>query len=244
MAAARGLSSAGFRAQHLRVVPDPRPGDARGQPLEALAEHGDGRCTLLDGPNECSVYAARPEHCRAFPHWPSVTGDREGFERARSTCPGIAVTVSEEKRARAFERLDSLAQELTAAWGAESACCEVRSTCSRPAAEDSQHFVGGLEADWVLARAGQPTQSPEPGAGCPWRGASPGYEGRCHAGQGRPLTCTLRALGTNPMEREDRASHVVDRLQALTRELSWPLSYGRLGGQIESRRGKRGAAPT
>ncbi|MFT5289302.1 MAG: Fe-S-cluster containining protein [Planctomycetota bacterium] len=244
MAAAKGLSSAGFRTQHMRVVPDPRPGANRGQPLEALAEHGDGRCTLLEGHNECSVYSARPEHCRAFPHWPSVLGDRAGFERARSTCPGIAIMVSKEKRELAFKRLDSLAHELTATWVAESSRCEVQSTCSRPAGEDSQHFVGGLEADWILARAGQPLQAAEPGAGCPWRGAGPGSEGRCRAGSGRPLTCILRAFGTNPTEREERASHVVDQLQALTQELSWPISYGRLSEQIASRRGQHGSAST
>jgi len=85
LAAARGAERDAFRRLWLRTVLDPRTGGWR----EALRERADGSCVLLEGTNECSVYEARPEHCRRFPYWDDVLRDPAALERVRAVCPGI-----------------------------------------------------------------------------------------------------------------------------------------------------------
>ena len=80
MAAALGIDHEAFERLHVRAVPDPRePGRLR-RSLREQDEGRGGRCTLLEGQNHCSVYAARPAHCRTFPYWPSVMETEDGFE--------------------------------------------------------------------------------------------------------------------------------------------------------------------
>ena len=88
LARALGMEIEAFRRTHVRTVPDPVDGELR----SSLVEEG-GRCSLLQGSNHCSVYEARPDHCSRFPYWSRVLETREGFERARTVCPGIAVEV-------------------------------------------------------------------------------------------------------------------------------------------------------
>jgi Fe-S-cluster containining protein len=85
LAGALGAAPEAFRRLHVRALLDPGTGAWR----RALREREDGRCVLLEGGNECSVYAARPEHCRRFPFWDGVLAGGAGFERAREVCPGI-----------------------------------------------------------------------------------------------------------------------------------------------------------
>ncbi|MBK7644639.1 MAG: YkgJ family cysteine cluster protein [Planctomycetes bacterium] len=92
MALALGMSAERFVERHVRLV-------AGRLSLREQASEG-GRCALLIGKNTCAVYAARSEHCRHFPYWESVLADPAAFEAARATCPGIAVFVDEELRAR------------------------------------------------------------------------------------------------------------------------------------------------
>ncbi len=42
---------------------------------------------LLDG--GCSVHAAKPLQCRAFPYWPELVGKKREWEKAGTWCPGI-----------------------------------------------------------------------------------------------------------------------------------------------------------
>src|SRR6187455_2111299 len=100
MARALGTSPERFAERHVRRVGERLS-------LRETANEG-GRCALLIGKNTCSVYEARPEHCRRFPYWESVLGDAAAFEAARATCPGIAVAVSAELRARAAQALRAL----------------------------------------------------------------------------------------------------------------------------------------
>ena len=68
LAAALGLERESFESSFVRTVVDPASGKLR----RALRDDGGGRCSLLEGANECRVYGARPEHCRQFPFWKSI----------------------------------------------------------------------------------------------------------------------------------------------------------------------------
>jgi hypothetical protein len=194
LAAALGMQPEAFARLHVREALDPRTGERR----LALLEGADGRCTLLEGRATCRAYAARPEHCRAFPYWPAVLAGGEGFEAARSTCPGIAVQVAPALAERAFAALEALHAELFpglapggAAAGKEGCCLD------RPEAETL--FVSALEADHAAAR-GRPQEG-------------------CRLGAARPLGCRLAA---DPV----RGAAARERLSALERRLGYPRAYG------------------
>jgi len=76
MAAARGMEEQAFAALHVTRV---------GERL-SLREGPHGRCSLLEGLNECSVYEARPEQCRSFPYWPAILEGGPALERAAAYC--------------------------------------------------------------------------------------------------------------------------------------------------------------
>jgi len=157
MAHALGMSAERFAERHLRSV------DGRLSLREAANE--GGRCALLIGKNTCSVYDARPEHCRRFPYWESVLTDPVAFESARSTCPGIAVVVSDELRARAAGELRALYAEVEERAAPEAPCCLERNP--------EGLFATGMEADHALtARSEVDPKAPH-----------------CRLGAGRPLGC-------------------------------------------------------
>ncbi len=145
MARELGMSEERFVERFVRSAFDRRSRSAR--PALRESAHGErgGRCALLVGPNTCSVYAARPAQCRAFPYWPSVMADRDAFESARAACPGIAVLVPREIRERAFallrELYDSAGPPIEPAGGA---------------VHEGDVFVSGLEADYLAERGGRP----------------------------------------------------------------------------------------
>src|SRR5436190_17681638 len=73
MAASLGSTAENFARRFVRAARDPHSGELRSALKENEAE--GGRCALLEGKNTCTVYEARPEHCRTFPYWPSVLAD-------------------------------------------------------------------------------------------------------------------------------------------------------------------------
>ena len=79
MAAARGMTDKSFIEIHLRQVGD----------RLSIMEGPHGRCSLLEGLNECGIYTARPEQCRTFPHWPAILEGGEGLDAAMRYCPGL-----------------------------------------------------------------------------------------------------------------------------------------------------------
>lgn len=163
------MSASAFQARYVRVVLDPHSGEQRRSLVEEPG--AGGRCALLIGSNTCAVYEARPEHCRRFPFWDSVLHTREGFEAARSTCPGIAVIVDEALRARAERRLLELYARLEAQHPSQGLEC-----CLRCLPEEL--WATGMEADAAAGR--QATAD-------------------CLLGAGRPLACRLRQ-GSVPEE--------------------------------------------
>lgn len=182
MAAQLDMTSAAFTRMYVRHVVDPRTGEMRAALREV--ENEGGRCALLRGKNACSVYDARPEHCRKFPYWDAVLADAIAFEGARATCPGIAVVVDEIVRERAFAALRALYASLDAS---ADACAEP-ATCCLAGEDESATFATALEADYALA--GVPSSS----AGC-------------RLGDRRPLGCRTRAIDERPL----RAVRAIER---------------------------------
>jgi len=172
LAAALGMSEARFAERHLRRV--------EGRLSLREVENEGGRCALLVGKNTCSVYEARPEHCRRFPFWESVLSDREAFEAARATCPGIAVVVSAELRARAAGELRALYASIAEHAGSAARCCLE----SQP----DELFATGMEADHALeARSEADPLAP-----------------RCRLGAGRPLACRAARVFHGIVARDPR----------------------------------------
>jgi len=225
LAAALGLEPEAFRRAHVRRVPDPRGAGL----ADALTERDDGRCSLLEGGNECRVYAARPAHCRSFPYWASVLESAAGFERARATCPGIAVRPPAALEARGFAALDTLRSAFQRELEERHGVAFHPAVCSRSPQEDATLFVGGLEADHAVARAESAPRA-DSGAACPWRRGA-----RCAAGDGRPLACRLRAVEGAVPEPEGLQADGFARVRALELALRWPPSYGSLAEQVRSR---------
>lgn len=183
LAAARGLEVDAFRTRFVRTVPDPRTGAHR-LALRERVEHGaEGRCALLEGSNECSVYAARPDHCRRFPYWSSVLEDEEAFERARAVCPGIEPVVPAAARAAAFAALEALYGELETIVARSQSVCLARGVCCRFEEAGHDLFATALEADFAAHRHPDAPPPAAPGR-CPYH-----VGGRCSARAGRPLGC-------------------------------------------------------
>lgn len=81
MAAAAGMTAEAFAGRHV----------VRVEGRWSLRERPDGRCSLLEGLNDCTIYRARPEQCRTFPFWPSILAGGEGLRRAAAVCPGLEI---------------------------------------------------------------------------------------------------------------------------------------------------------
>jgi hypothetical protein len=225
MAARLEMTEEAFTLRCVRTVRDPRTGQLR----ESLREEG-GRCALLEGANTCSVYEARPQHCRTFPYWPSVFEDAEGFERARETCPGIAVEVDPKTRAAAFVALEELYKEVDAFVARSGAVCELSGLCCR--FEDAGHelFSTGLEADYAASEKPE-APAPEGPGRCPYH-----VGGRCTAREGRALGCRTYFCDTRTTETLEAAhERFLGRVRAIEREHGYPVSYGRFPALLSAR---------
>lgn len=181
LSAELGASVESFARRFVRRVVDPRTGEQRLALRED--EAAGGRCALLVGANECSVYASRPAHCRAFPYWPSVMEGGAGFEAARATCPGIAVVVPEAASQRAFDALEAFRAAFSSAVP-EAGCCLERGV-------DEELYVSALEADHAVARA---------------RDGEP-----CRLGVARPLACRVAHLPAEEREAAFAALRALER---------------------------------
>ncbi|MAE39319.1 MAG: YkgJ family cysteine cluster protein [Planctomycetota bacterium] len=235
LASVLGMEPAVFAARHVRQVPDPKSGH-----LRTSLRDDQGRCDLLEGTRECTVYEQRPVHCRTFPYWPSVLSDPGGFESARAVCPGIAVVVPEELRQRAFAGLEALYAELEVELNALSPRCEMSGLCCRFEEADHDLYATGLETDFTADRHPR-APAPEAPGRCPYH-----VGGRCQARQGRPLGC--RTYYCDDSKQEDlEALHesYLGRVRELESSLGYPASYGLFPAMAGARgigRGGEGAA--
>ena len=224
-----GLDAETFVRGYVRSVFDAERGRQR-LALRERTEGVGGACVLLEGSNHCSVYAARPEQCRSFPFWPSVLTDAAAFERARSTCPGIAPLVPEEARARAFAALDALYAEFEAFLERARPVCIRRGVCCRFEEAGHELFATGLEADYAAARhpAAPPPEAP---GRCPYH-----VKGRCTAREGRPLGCRSYYCDTRTETVLAEAhEHFLARVRSIERETGYPPSYARFPDLLRAR---------
>jgi Fe-S-cluster containining protein len=121
LAAALSTTVERFAARHLRRAFDQRTGRERFSIKEK--DPSGGACALLAGANTCLAYEARPRHCREFPFWPHVLEGGEGYESARSTCPGIAEVVDPAKLAAASADLSNMLDAVAPRPAPRAACC-------------------------------------------------------------------------------------------------------------------------
>lgn len=216
------MDQASFLARYVRRVPDPESGHLRLSLRESGSGESGGRCILLEGQNECSVYSARPEHCRRFPYSDQVLNDERAFEAARATCPGITVEVDEDLRQQAFRDLEELYAEVEAFIAKASPVCIQRGVCCH--FEEAQHelFASALETDYALAQHPDPPR-PEGKGRCPYQVGK-----RCTARAGRPLGCRLYFCDRNTESvLREAHEHFIGRLRAIERERGYPASYAR-----------------
>lgn len=230
MAEAKGMDPAAFERLHVRTVPDPREPSRLRRSLRETDEGSGGRCTLLEGANHCSVYTARPSHCRTFPYWLSVMETEDGFEAARATCPGIRPEPDAAMQAEAFARLEAIYVKLGELLDAVRPVCIARGVCCRFEEADHILYATGLEADYAAHKL---PDAPEPEAEgrCPYH-----VKGRCTAREGRPLGC--RTYYCDPqMSDALEATHerLLGEIRDIERDLGYPASYAPFPAMLAQR---------
>ena len=219
-----------FREEFVRTARDPDSGALRLSLREDSDAEAGGRCRLLEGRNHCRVYEDRPAHCRTFPYWNGVLNDRDAFERARETCPGITVEPSEETRREAFRRLADLYREVDEFVARSRSVCIVRGVCCRFEEAGHELFATGLEADFA-ARERPGAAPPEAPGRCPYH-----VEGKCTAREARPLGCRTYFCDTRTQSvLEEAHEHFLGRIREIEQELGYPASYARFPELLRAR---------
>lgn len=232
LAEAAGRTPEEFARQFLREVADPETGGTRLSIREVPGSlRGEsGACALLEDGNRCTVYAARPRHCRTFPFWSSVLGTREGFEAARSTCPGITPLPDPAAREEALAALQALLEEVDAEVASHSPRCELSGRCCRFEEVDHLLYATGLEAD--LAASRHPVAPPPEAEGrCPYH-----VGGLCTAREGRPLGCRTYFCDdrtTEPLQ--ELHERMLGRIRELERRHGYAPTYAPFPVLLEER---------
>ena len=85
-----------FRAVYTRAL---RGGEV------SLVEKRNNDCVFWDRNAGCSVYAARPRQCRAWPFWQAVVHSPDTWKEEARGCPGM-----NQGRLHAAERITSIAE--------------------------------------------------------------------------------------------------------------------------------------
>lgn len=221
MAGQLGMSAEAFSKRFVRQVADPGSGALRLSLIEDPASPpGNGHCALLEDGNHCSVYAARPAHCRSFPFWNSILTDKDAFERARSTCPGIRVVVDEQVQAAAFAALEELYAQLDAVVARSQSVCILRGRCCHFEEAGHRLYASALEADYAAANEPE-APSPEAPGRCPYH-----VNGLCTARDARPMGCRTYFCDTRTEAALlEVAEHFRARLRELEREYNYPAVY-------------------
>jgi len=87
-------------ADHLAMTPETflqEWTERRGR-LPSLRAGADGYCVFFAPGLGCSVHAARPDVCRAWPFFRGNLEDAASYEMAREDCPGIAAAAHDAFR--------------------------------------------------------------------------------------------------------------------------------------------------
>lgn len=232
LAAETGRAPEDFARDALREVVDPRTGAARLSLKERPDAAGgeSGACALLEGRNECTVYDARPRHCRSFPYWPSVLEEPEAFEAARATCPGIAPLPEPAAQERAFAALEALYAELDAEVASHAPRCELSGRCCRFEEADHVLYATALETDYAVRRHPE-AHPPEAEGRCPYH-----VRGLCTAREGRPLGCRTYFCDERTEDALlDVHERYLGRVRAIEREHGYPAAYAPFPAQLAAR---------
>lgn len=196
-----------------------------------------GRCTFLEGTNQCTVYEARPAQCSSWPYWDQVLTRPEGLERAMAICPGIEPPVDDEARQRAFARLRNVyamvERELRAA--DPSPICELSGVCCDFERVDHELWASRLETDFAdsfdVERSEESARAPTERTLCPFW-----IQGRCANREGRPLGCRVYFCDPAWKERGEALYEKAYReIQAIAEEYRYPWSYGRFVSSLPRR---------
>jgi len=156
--------------------------------------------------------------------------EEEGFERARSTCPGIAVVVPQEVRERAFAALEALYEEVEAFVAAARPVCIQRGVCCRFEEAGHELYATALEADYAAERA-PAGAAPEREGRCPYH-----VEGKCTARAARALGCRTYFCDANTTSVLAEAhEHFLARVREIEREVGYPAAYGRFPALLAAR---------
>lgn len=230
MAQRLGVSLAAFEQEHVRVVPHPETGALRQSLREDSSWDSGGRCRLLRGVNECSVYEDRPQHCRQFPFWDSVLENKESFGRARDVCPGITEEPLPESRERAFEELAKLYREVDALVEKASPVCIMRGVCCRFEEAEHQLYATTLETDYA-AHCHPEAPAPEAPGRCAYHVA-----GKCTAREGRPLGCRTYFCDSRTQSvLEEGHEHFLRRIREIGAEHNYPVAYANFPASLLER---------
>lgn len=232
LARTMGVSVSIFERDHLRRVPDPKDGRLRLSLREGPGRDGGSgdACSLLEGRHHCSVYQARPRHCRDYPFWPSNLEDAEAFEVARATCPGIMPLPDPEVAREAFARLEVLYRELDEEIASHMPRCEMSGLCCRFEEAGHQLYATALETDYAVEKLPQ-APAPEAEGRCPYH-----VRGMCTAREGRPIGC--RTYFCDPLTEtvlQEVHELYLGKVRAIERELRYPAAYGPFPAQLASR---------
>jgi len=210
LAAELGLELPEFTRRFLRSVVDPR--DL--VPRFALRDRPDGACCLLDGDNQCTAYAARPQGCRDFPRWPSILGDERGLARAMRLCPGIEERPSGAAREAALDGLQQLLERAPRP-----------TACAFPAAAGREPSLTGLELELLV----EGLEAPLAATGCPLEEAGPN-----RTSCGDPARAPLACRRATPLPPD--AVALAEERDAFEATLPWARRYGALTDLLRARR--------
>ena len=75
-----GLDHKTFRAKYTRTV--------KGRGV-SLVEKANNDCAFFQKGQGCTVYEDRPRQCRTWPFWRPLLTDRDAWDDAARTCPGM-----------------------------------------------------------------------------------------------------------------------------------------------------------
>lgn len=195
----------------------------------------NGKCALLNGKNDCTVYNSRPKQCQQFPFWPSVLAGGEDYKNARDLCPGILEVPTKAARGRAYVELREFYLRVDVKIRAKNPICELSGKCCDFPAYGHKLFATILETDFAAEYGPPASESAGAGEREDWCAF---YHGsRCHAREARPLAC--RIYFCDPATTgalADLHEELLLELRELERRHVYPSGYGDFVELLPARR--------